>query len=120
MTTATATLEQLESELNQMILDGKILEAFRKFYADECTMQDGSDVIDGKEANLERETMFVEGLTELRAVELHDVAIGDDVTMSTWHFDYTHGDWGTNTYDQVAVRKWKNGQIVEERFYKEA
>ena len=64
--------------------------------------------------------MFVEGLTELRAVELHDVAIGDDVTMSTWHFDYTHGEWGTNTYDQVAVRKWKDGRIVEERFYKES
>lgn len=118
MTTDTATLKELDAELNQMILDGKILEAFEKFYADECTLQDGPDVIEGKPANLERETMFVEGLTDLRAVELHDVAIGDDVTMSTWHFDYTHGAWGTNTYDQVAVRKWKDGQIVEERFYK--
>jgi len=120
MSTATKTLQELDNELNEMILEGKILEAFRKFYAPECVLQDGSDRIEGKEANLERETRFVEGLTELRVVELHDVAIGDDVTMSTWHFDYTHEDWGTNTYDQVAVRKWKDSQIVEERFYKES
>ena len=119
-TTTTATLEQLETELNEMILEGKILEAFEKFYADECTMQDGADVFEGKQTNFDRETMFVEGLTELRAVQLHDVAIGDGVTMSTWHFDYTHGEWGSHTYDQVAVRTWKDGQIVSERFYKSA
>ncbi len=120
MSTATATLQDLENELNAMILEGKILEAFERFYAEGCTMQDGSDVFEGKDTNREREKAFVNGLTELRAVELHDVAIGDDVTMSTWHFDYTHGEWGTNTYDQVAVRKWKDGKIVEERFYKDA
>lgn len=121
MSNATMTsLEQLETELNEMILEGKILEAFEKFYAPDCTMQDGDDVIEGKKANYEREKMFVEGLTELRGVELHDVAIGDDVTMSTWHFDYTHGEWGTHKYDQVAVRQWEDGKIVRERFYKAA
>jgi len=119
-TTQTEELTRLETELNDMILEGRILEAFEKFYADDCVLQDGADVIDGKPANLERETMFVEGLTDLRAVKLHDVAIGHDVTMSTWHFDYTHAEWGSNTYDQVAVRKWRNGQIVDERFYKSA
>ncbi len=118
MSTATTTLKQLESELNGMILEGRILEAFEKFYADDCTMQDGADLFEGKQTNFDREKMFVEGLTELRAVRLDDVAIGDDVTMSTWHFDYTHGEWGSHTYDQVAVRQWKDGRIVAERFYK--
>jgi hypothetical protein len=122
MTNATMTrLEHLEAELNEMILDGRILEAFEKFYADDCTLQEGTDdPIVGKDANRAREKMFVEGITEFRGAAVHDVAIGDDVTMSVWHFDYTHGEWGSHTYDQVAVRQWKDGRIVRERFYKAA
>lgn len=117
-TTAT-DLATLENELNAMILDGKIMEAFERFYADDCTLQEGAEApIVGKDANRDREQTFVGGLTELRAARLEDVAVGDDVTMSVWHFDYTHGEWGSHTYDQVAVRKWRDGKIVSERFYK--
>ena len=117
--TAATDLAALENELNEMILEGKILEAFERFYADDCTLQEGSeDPIVGKDANRDRERTFVEGLTDLRAAALHDVAVGEDVTMSVWHFDYTHGEWGSHTYDQVAVRKWRDGKIVSERFYK--
>lgn len=121
MTTRTDELTRLETELNEMILDGRILDAFEKFYADDCTLQEGTeDPIVGKDANRAREKMFVEGITEFRGAALHDVAIGDNVTMSVWHFDYTHGEWGSHTYDQVAVRKWRDGKIVDERFYKAA
>jgi len=117
--TRTEELTRLETELNEMILEGRILDAFEKFYADDCTLQEGcEDPIVGKEANRARETMFVEGITEFRGAALHDVAIGEDVTMSVWHFDYTHGEWGSHTYDQVAVRTWKGDKIVNERFYK--
>lgn len=120
-TTRTDELTRLETELNEMILDGRILDAFEKFYADDCTLQEGTeDPIVGKDANRAREKMFVEGITEFRGAALHDVAIGDNVTMSVWHFDYTHGEWGSHTYDQVAVRKWRDGKIVDERFYKAA
>jgi hypothetical protein len=33
-------LRTLVDELNQMILEGKILDAFEKFYADDVVMQD--------------------------------------------------------------------------------
>lgn len=38
--------------------------------------------------------------------------------MSTWHFDYTHAEWGPQAYDQVAVRHWSDGKIVRERLFK--
>lgn len=117
--TVTRTLAELDAELNQMILEGQIVEAFEKFYADSCTMRDqGFEPWVGKELNREREKDFVGKITDFRAGQLIDSAVGDGVTFSTWHFDYTHAEWGDVKYDQVAVRHWENGQVVSERFYR--
>ena len=45
-------LRTLVDELNQMILEGKILDAFEKFYADDVVMQDNDyPVRVGKDMN---------------------------------------------------------------------
>ena len=118
-TTTLKPLAELENELNTMIQSGQIVEAFEKFYADECVMQDqGFEPWIGKDLNRERENDFVSKITEFRAGAMIDGAVGEDVTFSTWYFDYTHAEWGVVKYDQVAVRHWKNGEIVKERFYR--
>ena len=119
MTTVAQNLEMLENDLNQKILSGEALDAFEEYYADDVVMQEGSDdPFVGKETNREREKDFFSSVTELRALELKDVAIGEDVTMSVWHFDFTHEEWGEQAYDQVAVRHWRDGEVVRERFFK--
>ena len=37
--------------------------------------------------------------------------------MVEWHMDYTHKDWRVKNYTQVAVQVWKDGQIINEKFY---
>lgn len=115
----TAQLEALENELNTMIQGGQILEGFEKFYAENCVMQDQDmGPWEGKDTNREREKDFVSKITDFRQGELIRTAIGDDVTMSVWQFDYTHEEWGDVKYEQVAVRQWVDGKIVHERFYR--
>lgn len=119
MATTTANLTELENDLNRKILAGDAMDAFEEHYAENVVMQEGSEEPTvGKERNRRREESFFSGVTELRAMELKEVAVGEDVTMSTWRYDFTHEDWGDQSYDQVAVRYWKDGQIVRERFYK--
>ncbi|HWP92166.1 MAG TPA: SnoaL-like domain-containing protein [Thermodesulfobacteriota bacterium] len=109
--------EQVE-DLNSMILKGQILEAFEKYYADNVVMQENDQPPTvGKDANREREKQFLANLTEFRGAEVKAVAVGDDVTMVEWFFDYTHKEWGKKTYHQVAVQKWKDGKIIHEKFY---
>ena len=49
-------------QLNQMILEGKILEAFEKFYADEVVMQDNDyPARVGKEVNRRKGPVFCWG-----------------------------------------------------------
>lgn len=114
-----ATIAELDAQLNDMIQDGQILEAFEQFYADDVVMQDqGFEPWVGKDLNREREQDFVSKITEFRAGTLQKSGVGDDISFGTWHFDYTHEEWGDVKYDQVAVRHWKDGKIVLERFYR--
>jgi SnoaL-like polyketide cyclase. len=105
-------------DLNSMTLKGQILEAFEKYYADDVVMQENEQPPTvGKDTNREREKEFLANVTEFRGAEVKAVAVGDDVTMVEWFFDYTHKEWGKKTYHQVAVQRWKDGKIVHERFY---
>jgi hypothetical protein len=119
MESTLLSVAELDAELNRMILDGNALEAFDKFYADGCVMQDqGFEPWEGKDLNRQREEDFFSKLTEVRNFELKETAVGEDVSFSTWSMDYTHEEWGDVKYEQVAVRYWEDGKIVKERFYR--
>ncbi|HVF81111.1 MAG TPA: nuclear transport factor 2 family protein [Flavisolibacter sp.] len=105
-------------QLNQMILEGKTLDAFKKFYAPDVKMQDNDyPVREGFDTNLQYEEDFVNGLTEFRGAKVLNTIISDDVAVIEWWLDFTHKDFGTRNYKQVTVQRWKNGKIVEEKFY---
>jgi hypothetical protein len=101
-----------------MILEGKILDAFKKFYAADVKMQDNDyPVREGFDTNLQYEEAFVGGLTEFRGAKVLNTIISDDIAVIEWWMDYTHKDYGVRNYKQVSVQRWKNGKIVEEKFY---
>lgn len=105
-------------QLNQMVLEGKILDAFEKFYDDNIVMQDNDyPARVGKDVNRQYEEAFVNGLTEFRGAKVLNTLVSDDLAVTEWWFDYTHKDYGVRTYRQLAVQRWKNGKIVEEKFY---
>lgn len=111
-------LRTLVDQLNQMILEGKILDAFEKFYADDVVMQDNDYPIrEGKDVNRQYEEAFVNGLTEFRGAKVLNTLISDGIAVVEWWFDYTHKDFGVRNYRQVCVQRWKNGKIAEEKFY---
>ena len=107
--------------LNARILQGDILGAFEDNYADDIVMIDaGQPPREGKDVNRKYEEVFVNGLTEFRGAEVKSVAVDEDAGKAfvEWHFDFSHSDFGDQKYDQVAVQTWRDGQVVEERFYK--
>lgn len=106
------------SHLNDLILQGKALDAFEKYYHNDVVMQENDHPpIIGKEANRKREEDFFSSITEFRIAKPVQVGIGENVTMVMWHFDYTHKDWGNRKYTQVAVQEWKDDQIIKEQFF---
>lgn len=112
------TLIEKITTINDMILQGKALEAFDEFYHDDVIMQenDNPEVI-GKKANRDREEEFFASITEFRGAKPLKITVGESTTMVEWHFDYTHKEWGLKNYTQVAVQDWEDGKIIKEKFY---
>jgi hypothetical protein len=105
-------------DLNNLVLTGKALEAFDKYYDDNVVMQENSsEPMVGKETNRKREVEFFSSITDFRGASVKSIGFGENTSFVVWEFDYTHKDWGDRKYTQVAVQTWKNGKIVKEQFF---
>ena len=108
------------NELNQMILEGKILEAFDRFYDDSVVMQDNENPArEGKQACRTYEEQFVNSLTAFRGAEVKNIMVSEEAGVAAieWFMDYSHKDWGDVALNQVSIQKWNNGKIVSEKFF---
>jgi hypothetical protein len=104
--------------LNDLVLQGKALEAFEKYYHEDVIMQENDHAPTiGKSENKKREEIFFSSVTEFRGARPLKIAVGQNISMVEWHYDYTHKDWGVRNYVQVSVQEWKDGLIVKEKFY---
>lgn len=119
MTTATSpAVATLEAELNRLVLEGRILDAFETFYADEVVMQENAATpVVGKTDNRERERQFVDSIEQFHGAQLLGAATQDDRSYSEWLLDLTFKGGVRVKLEQVAVRHWRDGQVVRERFY---
>jgi hypothetical protein len=112
------TVLERVNQLNRMIQEGKIMEAMREFYTDDLVMaENDTEPTVGLAANLEREQAFVDGTT-WHGLELKGVAVGDDISMVEWWMDFHYPAYGGRlAFTQVAVQRWRDGKIYDERFY---
>lgn len=112
------TLLKKISDLNDLVLKGKAIEAFETYYDDDVIMQENENAPTiGKEANRKREKEFYSSIVEFRSAQLLKLTVGENITMAQWHYDYTHKDWGVRNYTQVSVQEWKNNKIIREQFF---
>ncbi|GAB3918091.1 nuclear transport factor 2 family protein [Larkinella terrae] len=106
------------NQLNQLVLQGRSMDAFERFYDEEIVMQENAlPPTVGKTANRQRELDFYGNVTALRALQVLDVTAGEGVTMVVWHYEYTHKEWGEKNYTQVSVQHWRDDKIVREQFF---
>jgi len=105
-------------KLNEMILEGRIMEAMHKFYTDDVVMaENDNEPTVGLAANLEREQAFVDNTTWYGA-EVKAVVVEGDTSMVQWWLDFHNTQYGPRlAFTQVAVQKWRDGRIYDERFY---
>jgi predicted DNA-binding protein YlxM (UPF0122 family) len=109
--------EKIE-DLIKLMLSGKQMDAFEKYYHEDVVMQENSKPpMVGKSANRERELQGMQMIEAFHGAQVNAVAVGDNVTMVEWEFDVTYKGAPRMKMCQVAVQRWKDGQIIQERFY---
>jgi ketosteroid isomerase-like protein len=108
----------LDKRLNEMVLTGKAMQAFEELYADDVVMQENNDEPRvGKAANRKAEEDFFASVAEWHDGRVEGSAINGDTSYSQWFMDITFKNGFRAKMAQVAVRKWKDGKVVHERFF---
>jgi hypothetical protein len=113
-----ANIAELEQKLNEAILSGRAMEAFEELYDDSVVMQENSEPeYRGKDFNRKREQEFFQSVEAWHGGSVLAWAVHGDVSFSEWTMDISLKGVGRIAMAQVAVRRWKDGKIVHERFY---
>lgn len=119
MSTATETnVQQVDKDLNDMVLSGKAMDAFEKYYAEDVVMQENSEEPRrGKAANRKAEQDFFASVDQWHSGRVVASAINGDTSFSEWEMEITFKGGPRIKMSQVAVRQWKDGKVANERFF---
>lgn len=101
-----------------MFLAGKAMEAFGELYPEDVVMQENSEAPRvGKDANRKAEQDFFASVAEFHGAKILSTAVAGDVSFCEIPMDFTLKNGYRASMSQVAVRRWKDGKVVSERFY---
>lgn len=105
-------------ELNRWVAEGRALEAMDEFYAEDVSMQENTEPPTvGRAANLEREKAFMDNVAEWKRYEVVSAAANGDLTFTETVLSFVTRGGDQVTMEQVTRARWKDGRIVDERFY---
>jgi ketosteroid isomerase-like protein len=107
-------------ELLSYVQQGRIVDAMYEFYAPEVTMQENNNPPTvGLEANVEREKKFVASVRQWKRFDVNAVAVDParGVAFVQSELEFEGVDGKSYRTDQVAVQTWRDGKIVNEKFY---
>ena len=107
------------AELDEMTGKGEILEALAAYYAEDCRF---TEVADGssrenRAAQHDHLSGFFASLSGFDGATLHGSAAAGDLSYSEWTFEMTAGDGSPIVWNEILVRRWRDGLVVDEKFY---
>ncbi len=114
------SLKSKVDEMQAMLAQGKMMDAFEKFYAENCVMQENNEEPRvGKDANRKFEIEWLASVEELHGAEIKNLAVNEEsgVAMIQSWMDASFKGMGRMQMEEVAVQKWEDGQIVHEKFF---
>ena len=116
-----AELKNNVEKLNILLKDGKIMEAFEKYYGEDVVIQvNGNHPVAGKGANRKREMIFLQEIEKLNSAEIKSVTFGgidDNVSMTEWAINIENKEGEKKIIYRVNVQHWKEDKIINEKLY---
>ena len=112
---------QKAQEFQAMQGQGQTMEAFEKYYADNCTIIEvpTGERREGKDAQRKAIIDWFESVEEMHGGGVNSITANEEdaTTCCEVWFDITFKGAGRMKMQEVGVQKWEGDQIVEERFY---
>ena len=116
-----AKLKNNVEKLNALIKEGKIKEAFEKYYGENVVLQvNGNPPLVGKAQNRTREMIFLREIEKLNSSEIKSVTFGgtdDNVSMTEWAINIENKQGEQKIIYRVNVQHWKDDKVISEKLY---
>ena len=107
-------LDQLLSMLEQ----GQFVEGMEAFFDPNVTIQEvGQSPKTGRDLTIAVEKELLEGVSEFIQYSAHSKGAGGDKTFYEATMEFKTKDGQHVVQNQAVVTTWKNGKIVDERYY---
>ena len=107
--------------LNFLIKEGRLSEAFENYYADEVIIQvNGNLPVEGKDANRKREMIFLQEIEKFNSAEVKSITFGgdeDNISMTEWAITIENKSGEKKIIYRVNVQHWKDDKIISEKLY---
>ncbi len=110
-------LSQLNTLLG-MLEQGQFVEGMQAFFAPDVTIQEvGRAPKTGRDLTIEVEKELLEGVSEFIQYSAHSIGAGGDKTFYEATMEFKTTDGQHVVQNQAVVTTWKDGKIVDERYY---
>lgn len=114
-----ASILEMTQDLARLAGTGQWKEAVNTYYADTVAITEATgETAQGRETQLERMEQFGASIREMHGGGVHAVTANEDegVSMVESWIDATFTD-GRRKLEEVERYRWKDGKIVDARFY---
>lgn len=105
----------------QMMNEQGSMEAFEKYYAENCTVIEMPTGVkrEGKEAQRAAIQEWFSSVKEMHGGGVNAITSNEEAgtTMIESWFDVTFQNGHRTKMEEVGIQEWKDNQIVNERFY---
>jgi ketosteroid isomerase-like protein len=107
-------------DLYRMLGEGKMMDAFEKYYHEDVVMTEATgDSYSGKARNRERMHEWEESLEQMHDGGTGHITSNEDeaVTMVESWTDVSFKNGQRMKIEEIALQQWEGDQIIRERFY---
>ena len=118
MTATEQTIEKNLKHIESLLKEGKFIEAMESYLSDDVVLQEANTKPKvGKEVCLQAEHDLLATVSDFGKYEIKNVAINGDTSYYEAIMEFTTNDGKHHRFEQVNRTKWKDGKIVNERYY---
>ncbi len=113
------TYKEKAQDIHDLMLQGKLLEAFDKYYHPEVIITEPRGTWNGKDSCRAHEVEFLNYVKEFHGLEVRNIASDEEngVVFIETMMDVTFQDGNRVQMEQVSRQQWEGDHVKHERFY---
>lgn len=119
LTTQERELLEKANAVTALLAEGKFIDAMEEYLADDVQLFEGNNPPKvGKAFALAEEVKLLDTVTAFhRYTVVSGPAVKGDTTFYEAVMEFTTNDGTDNRFEQVVRTQWKDGKIINERYY---